>query len=62
MSEEFIDGIVVGVVTVSAIVVQNYLKPKMRSKAGVAVLTVVSALLAGIIVAVILYLLARDNG
>lgn len=61
MSEEFMDGIVVGVVAVSAIVVQNYLKPKMRSKAGVAALTVVAALLAGIIVAVMLYFLVRDR-
>lgn len=59
MSEEFIDGMVVGVVTVSAIVVQNILKPKMKSKAAVAALTVGLSLLAGIVVAVILYLVAR---
>lgn len=61
MSEEFIDGIVVGAVTVSAIIVQNILKPKMKSKVGVAMLTVILSLVAGIVVAVILYLLSRES-
>lgn len=61
MSEEFIDGIVVGAVTVSAIIVQNILKPKMKSKVGVAMLTVILSLLAAIVVAVILYLLSRES-